>query len=80
LQEANPLATRSVLSFLVTSLFARAKKEVTRSSAGGVEALALNIKTKKNWIPAFAGMTAKPMPQTSTILLRLRHEHQLLLA
>jgi hypothetical protein len=28
-----------VLSFLVTSFFARAKKEVTRSSAGGVEAL-----------------------------------------
>jgi hypothetical protein len=29
-----------VLSFLVTSFFTRVKKEVTRSSAGGVEALA----------------------------------------
>jgi hypothetical protein len=31
-----------VLSFLVTFFFARAKKEVTRSSAGGVEALLSN--------------------------------------
>src|SRR3954447_4994781 len=30
-----------VLSFLVTLLFTRVKKRVTRSSAGGVEALAL---------------------------------------
>ena len=30
-----------VLSFLVTFFFTRVKKEVTRSSAGGVEALAL---------------------------------------
>src|SRR5579864_1936376 len=35
-----PRDRRNVLSFLVTSFFARAKKEVTRSSAGGVEALA----------------------------------------
>jgi hypothetical protein len=34
-----PGAQRNVLSFLVTFFFARAKKEVTRSSAGGVEAL-----------------------------------------
>jgi hypothetical protein len=30
-----------VLSFLVTLFFTRVKKRVTRSSAGGVEALAL---------------------------------------
>jgi hypothetical protein len=36
---ASPGAPRNVLSFLVTFFFARAKKEVTRSSAGGVEAL-----------------------------------------
>ena len=42
---ADPLkAPRNVLSFLVTSFFARAKKEVTRSSAGGVEAVALRVK------------------------------------
>jgi hypothetical protein len=39
LRGVKPEAPRNVLSFLVTSFFARAKKEVTRSSAGGVEAL-----------------------------------------
>ena len=39
LRAAPPGAPRNVLSFLVTFFFARAKKEVTRSSAGGVEAL-----------------------------------------
>jgi hypothetical protein len=39
-------ATQRV-SFLVTFFFARAKKEVTRSSAGGVEALLFKIKTNK---------------------------------
>jgi hypothetical protein len=36
-----------VLSFLVTLFFTRVKKRVTRSSAGGVEALALGNKEKK---------------------------------
>ncbi len=44
---ANPRALRHVLSFLVTSLLAQARKEVTRSSAGGVEALAQKSKCAK---------------------------------
>jgi hypothetical protein len=47
-----------VLSFLVTLFFTRVKKRVTRSSAGGVEASALGNKKRKNWIPAYAGMTS----------------------
>jgi len=39
LQNVNPGAPHNVVSFLVTSFFARAKKEVTRSAAGRVEAL-----------------------------------------
>jgi hypothetical protein len=35
-----------VLSFLVTLFFTRVKKRVTRSSAGGVEALALKKQQK----------------------------------
>jgi hypothetical protein len=35
-----------VLSFLVTFFFARVKKKVTRSSAGGVEALASDESNK----------------------------------
>ena len=36
-----------VLSFLVTSFFTRVKKEVTRSSAGGVEALAPKTQSER---------------------------------
>jgi hypothetical protein len=36
-----------VLSFLVTLFFTRVKKRVTRSSAGGVEALALSTTGEK---------------------------------
>jgi hypothetical protein len=36
-----------VLSFLVTLFFTRVKKRVTRSSEGGVEALALGNKERK---------------------------------
>jgi hypothetical protein len=53
---------RHVLSFLVTLFFTRVKKRVTRSSKGGVEALALTIKKRKNWIPAYAGMTSGGLP------------------
>jgi hypothetical protein len=38
-RDVKPGASRSVLSFLVTFFFTRVKKKVTRSSAGGVEAL-----------------------------------------
>jgi hypothetical protein len=49
-QDAKPGAHANVLSFLVTSFFARAKKEVTRSSAGGVEAPLYNKKiTVDSW-------------------------------
>ena len=36
-----------VLSFLVTLFFTRVKKRVTRSSVGGVEALAFKIRTEQ---------------------------------
>src|SRR3954463_2735163 len=55
-----------VLSFLVTLFFTRVKKRVTRSSAGGVEALALVGKCQsKNWIPAYAGMTNPGVTRSS---------------
>jgi hypothetical protein len=50
------------VSFLVTFFFARAKKEVTRSSAGGVEALLVDREPKKelndqlrSWKPRLRG-------------------------
>jgi hypothetical protein len=46
-QRGSNLGRRHVLSFLVTSFFTRVKKEVTRSSAGGVEALALYVTRAK---------------------------------
>src|SRR4051812_26518063 len=55
-----------VFSFLVTLFFTRVKKRVTRSSVGGVEALALKRETKsKNWIPACAGMTNPGLTRSS---------------
>jgi hypothetical protein len=42
-----------VLSFLVTLFFTRVKKRVTRSSAGGVEALALENKKEKELDSSF---------------------------
>src|SRR4029078_182751 len=52
---------RGVLSLVSCALGKR--REETRSSAGGVEALALKKKKgkdqRKNWIPASAGMTSR---------------------
>src|SRR4029078_221811 len=52
---------RGVLSLVSCALGKR--REETRSSAGGVEALALKKKKgkdqRKNWIPACAGMTSE---------------------
>jgi hypothetical protein len=57
LQDVKPEGQTHVFSFLVTSFFARAKKEVTRSATGGVEALHFKMKSK-HWFPAFSEMTS----------------------
>ena len=58
-----PGAPRDVLSFLVTLFFTRVKKRVTRSSAGGVEALALQNKkqARSRWMTSSAVEARLPL-------------------